>query len=121
MLPVSVARRVVQEHLHLQGSEGVVIVTDESPGHEPVLSLAAAARARGKVIGHDWKDLIVRGPVLVAGGASLLYGGAVAAPAHFVGIVPNATVEISGRVLLDAGEYDPQLLHETDEPIGADR
>lgn len=44
MLPVSVAQRVVSRCLHLQAHERVLIVTDESPGHDFVMSLAAAAR-----------------------------------------------------------------------------
>ena len=80
--------------------------------------LSGGLAGQAQVIGHDWEDLIVRGSVLVAGGASLLYGGAVAAPAHFDGIVPNATLEIDGRRILDAGEYDPQLLHGNDGSRG---
>jgi len=71
--------------------------------------LSGGLAREAHVIGHDWEDLIVRGSVLVAGGASLLYGGNLGAPAHFDGIVPNATLEIDGRRILDCGDYDPQL------------
>lgn len=72
--------------------------------------LSGGLAREAHVIGHDWEDLIVRGSVLVAGGASLLYGGDLGAPAHFDGIVPNASLEIDGRLVLDAGNYDAALL-----------
>lgn len=72
--------------------------------------LSGGLAREAQVVGHDWEDLIVRGSVLVAGGASLLYGGEVGAPAHFDGIVPNATLDVDGRRVLDAGDYDSRLL-----------
>jgi 2,5-dihydroxypyridine 5,6-dioxygenase len=82
--------------------------------------LSGGLAGQAQVIGHDWEDLIVRGSVLVAGGASLLYGGDLGAPAHFDGIVPNATLDIDGVRVLDAGEYDMRLLHHTTEGLGVE-
>lgn len=67
--------------------------------------LSGGLSSRAQVIGHDWEDLIVRGSVIVAGGASLLYGGRNGASAHFDGIVPNATLHLDDEELIVAGEY----------------
>lgn len=83
--------------------------------------LSGGLAREAQVIGHDWEDLIVRGSILVAGGASLLYGGNLGAPAHFDGIIPNATLDIDGVRVLDAGEYDTRLLQQTTEKAEADR
>jgi len=81
--------------------------------------LSGGLACEAQVIGHDWEDLIVRGSVLVAGGASLPYGGDVGAPAHFDGIVPNATLEVDGRRVLEAGEYAQELLRGDDDRVEA--
>jgi 2,5-dihydroxypyridine 5,6-dioxygenase len=72
--------------------------------------LSGGLAARAQVIGHDWEDLVVRGSLLIAGGANVLYGGTTGAPAHFDAIVPNASLELDGRAVLTDGRYDPDLL-----------
>lgn len=72
------------------------------------LSGGLAEQVQG--IGHDWEDVIVRGSVLVAGGPSLMYGRDVGAPAHLDGIVPDATGEVDGVRVVDAGEYAEEFL-----------
>jgi leucyl aminopeptidase (aminopeptidase T) len=72
--------------------------------------LSGGLAARAQVIGHDWEDLVVRGSVLIGGGASLLYGGANSAAAHFDGIIPEATLSADGTVLIDSGTYAGEML-----------
>jgi len=72
--------------------------------------LSGGLAAQAQVIGHDWEDLVVRGSVLVSGGASLLYGGGNAAPAHFDGIIPEATLVADGVPVLTSGTYAEDLL-----------
>lgn len=68
--------------------------------------LSGGLARQAHIVGHDWEDLIVRGSVLVAGGASLLYGGRNRAPAHFDGIVPIATLYLDQEPVLRSGSYD---------------
>lgn len=80
----------------------------ESFGEQDVMRfahLSGGLAARAQVIGHDWEDLIMRGSLLVSGGASLLYGGANDAPAHFDGIVPAASLSVDGVEVLSDGVY----------------
>lgn len=81
-----------------------MIVTDEAPQAE---SRLRRLRSFGETEGMS------RGPYWSSGAPTSCTA------AHCDGIVPNATVEMDVRVVLDAGEYHLDFLHETDEPIGA--
>lgn len=58
-----------------------------------------------QLIGTDWEDLLVCGSIIVAGGENVHMDGDNRGRAHFDGTVQNATVELDGEVLLEAGEY----------------
>jgi hypothetical protein len=67
--------------------------------------LSGGLARSAQVVGHDWEDLITRGSILVSGGENVLYGGKNAARGHFDAIVPNATLEVAGVVVLKDGNY----------------
>jgi len=67
--------------------------------------LGVGTNARARLTGNVLEDEKILGTVHVAFGASAGIGGTVSVPIHLDVVVPDASLEVDGRQVLDAGRY----------------
>jgi len=67
--------------------------------------LGVGTNDRARLTGNVLEDEKILGTVHVAFGASAGIGGTVSVPIHLDVVVPDASLEVDGRQVLDAGRY----------------
>jgi aminopeptidase len=96
---------------HLAGAEGglgarfLELLQAQGEKGTNLAELGVGTNERARLTGHVLEDEKILGTVHVAFGASAGIGGTVTVPIHLDAVVLDATLDVDGRRVLDAGRY----------------
>jgi leucyl aminopeptidase (aminopeptidase T) len=88
-----------------EGEELVRMLTVHGDAGRNLAELGVGTNDRATLTGNVLEDEKLLGTVHVAFGASAAIGGTVAVPVHLDVVVLEPTLEIGGRLVVDAGRY----------------